>query len=43
MYSEYKKVRNCVVLFVIKEYGRGTSTNTHGLYVVQVAQKESRL
>ena len=25
--------RNCVTVFVVKEYGRGVSTNMHGLYV----------
>jgi hypothetical protein len=25
--------RNCVAVFVVKEYGRGVSTNMHGLYV----------
>ena len=27
--------RNCVTIFVIKEYGRGASTYTHGLYVCE--------
>ena len=27
--------RNCVTVFVVKEYGRGVSTNIHGLYVVK--------
>jgi hypothetical protein len=27
--------RNCVAVFVIKEYGRGVSANIHGLYVCE--------
>ena len=35
--------RSCVALFIIKVYGRDASTYTHGLYLVQALQMESRL